>query len=49
MKNKLPLAAVVLAAILCAAQALHYAPLLPEQIASHFGPGGQPNGWMPSA
>ena len=48
MKNKRPLAAFLGAAALCAAQALHYAPLLPAQVASHFGPGGTPNGWMPS-
>jgi uncharacterized membrane protein len=47
MKSKLPLAAFLGSAVLCALQALHYAPQLPERVASHFGPGGTPNGWMP--
>ena len=28
-----------------AAQCVYYYPLLPEHVASHFGAGGQPNGW----
>lgn len=47
MKNKIPYAAFLGAGLLCVGQALHYAPLLPERLASHFGPGGTPNGWMP--
>jgi uncharacterized membrane protein len=35
--------AVVLAAI---SQCLHDFPLLPDRLASHFGPSGMPNGWM---
>jgi uncharacterized membrane protein len=46
MKNKIPYAAFLGAAALCVGQALHYAPLLPERMASHFGPSGTPNGWM---
>jgi uncharacterized membrane protein len=46
-KNGAALAAFLGAAGLCLGQALHYAPLLPERMASHFGPGGTPNGWMP--
>ena len=46
MKSRLPFAAFLAAAAACAAQAFHYAPLLPERVASHFGPGGTPNGWM---
>jgi uncharacterized membrane protein len=48
MKNKLPFAAFLGAAVLCVAQALYFAPLLPDQVASHFGPGGAANGWMSS-
>lgn len=48
MKNKVPLAAFLGSAFLCAVQALHYAPLLPERVASHFGPGGSADGWMSS-
>jgi uncharacterized membrane protein len=48
MKNKAPYAAFIGAGLLCAAQAIHYAPLLPMKMASHFGPDGTPNGWMPS-
>ena len=47
--SRLPHAAFFGAALLCALQAFHYAPLLPETIASHFGPGGTPNGWMSSS
>lgn len=47
--NKLPSIAFFGAALLCAAQAFHYSPLLPERIASHFGPGGTADGWMSSA
>lgn len=35
--------AMVLAAI---AQCVHDFPLLPDRMASHFGPSGMPNGWM---
>jgi uncharacterized membrane protein len=35
--------AVVLAAL---AQCIHDFPLLPDRLASHFGPSGLPNGWM---
>jgi uncharacterized membrane protein len=35
--------AIVLAAI---AQCIHDFPLLPDRMASHFGPSGMPNGWM---
>jgi|SRR5580693_2235842 uncharacterized membrane protein len=35
--------AVVLAAVV---QCLHDFPLLPDRLASHFGPSGMPNGWM---
>ncbi|HXT01896.1 MAG TPA: DUF1648 domain-containing protein [Elusimicrobiota bacterium] len=49
MKNKLSLAAFLAAAVACAVQALHYAPMLPDRVASHFGPGGAPNGWMSSS
>lgn len=35
--------AIVLAAI---AQCVHNFPLLPDRMASHFGPSGTPNGWM---
>ena len=35
--------AVVLAAM---AQCFHDFPLLPDRLASHFGPSGMPNGWM---
>lgn len=28
--------------------AYHY-PLLPERMATHFGPSGEPNGWMPKS
>ena len=31
---------------LCVAHALHYYPLLPEKVASHFGASGQPDSWM---
>ena len=34
-------------AALCAGQALHYAPILPAFVASHFGPNGAPNATMP--
>ena len=49
MRSRLPAAAFFGTALLCALQALHYGPLLPERVASHFGPGGTPNGWMPSS
>jgi uncharacterized membrane protein len=29
-----------------AAQCVYYFPLLPELVASHFGAGGRPNGWI---
>lgn len=32
---------------LAAAHLYHYYPLLPEKLATHFGDGGVPNGWMP--
>lgn len=31
--------------VILAAQAFYYYPLLPERMASHFGPDGRPNGW----
>ena len=46
-RSRLSLAVFLGAAALCVAQALRYAPLLPRRMASHFGPGGTPNGWMP--
>jgi uncharacterized membrane protein len=49
LKNKLPYAVFFAAAALCAMQALYYAPLLPQQVASHFGRGGTADAWMPSA
>lgn len=40
-------ALLVLAALLALAafQVVYYAPLLPDTVASHFGPGGEPDGW----
>lgn len=49
MKGKLPAVAFFGAALLCAFQAFHYRTLLPERIASHFGPSGAPDGWMESS
>lgn len=49
MRSKLPSIAFFGAALLCALQALHYMPLLPERIASHFGPSGSADGWMASS
>ena len=33
-------------AVVAVAQCVHDFPLLPERVASHFGPSGVPNGWM---
>lgn len=33
-------------AVVAVAQCVHDFPLLPERVASHFGPSGMPNGWM---
>jgi uncharacterized membrane protein len=46
LRIKISLAAFLGAGLLFAGQALHYAPLLPLRMASHFGAGGAPNGWM---
>ena len=31
---------------LCVGYALYYYPKLPDEVASHFGAGGEPDGWM---
>jgi uncharacterized membrane protein len=36
---------VVVLILVSIAQSLYYFPLLPDQVASHFGPNGQPNGF----
>ncbi len=35
--------------VLALLQAVHYAPLLPEQVATHFNAAGQPDGWSSSS
>ena len=35
--------------LLCVVQAAYYYPLLPERIASHFGPSGRPDAWSAKA
>ncbi|MCB1023671.1 MAG: DUF1648 domain-containing protein [Acidobacteria bacterium] len=37
---------IIVLILLFAAHCVYYYPLLPETLASHFGPGGEPNGWM---
>jgi uncharacterized membrane protein len=46
-RSKLAAAVFLAAAVACAGQALYFAPILPAQVASHFGPSGAPNSWMP--
>ena len=46
-RSRLPIAVLLGSAALCAGQALHYAAILPAFVASHFGPNGAPNAWMP--
>ncbi len=36
---------ILLLVVLALLQAVHYAPLLPEQVATHFNAAGQPDGW----
>lgn len=42
---RLPLFALVLLLGIAAFQVAYYAPRLPDTVASHFGPGGEPDGW----
>lgn len=35
----------IIVLVLCLAQAVYYYPLLPERVASHFGPSGRPDAW----
>jgi uncharacterized membrane protein len=46
IRHKLSRAAFFGACALCLAQAWRYYPLLPDRVASHFGPSGLPNAWM---
>lgn len=43
--NRTPMTVLLLLAVLAAVQMVHYHPLLPDNIAVHFGAGGEPNGW----
>ena len=43
---KTPITLLLVLLTLAAAQVVYYAPRLPEQLASHFGTHGEPNGWQ---
>jgi len=45
--QRLALAAFLVAVVLAAVFVATTTPLLPDPVASHFGVGGRPNGWMP--
>jgi uncharacterized membrane protein len=44
--RRLPVALFVLALVATAAYVIATVPALPERVASHFGAGGRPDGWM---
>jgi uncharacterized membrane protein len=47
MKSRFnPLFLYLVGLVLTIGQVLYFYPRLPEKIASHFGPGGEANGWM---
>lgn len=43
---KTPITLILILLAVAAGQAFYYAPQLPEQLASHFGAHGEPNGWQ---
>jgi len=43
--DRAPVTALLVLAALAAIQAVHYYPQLPDTLATHFGPNGEPNGW----
>jgi hypothetical protein len=45
-RTRLWIAAMLALVCLSVGQATHYYPRLPDTVASHFGPAGQPDGWM---
>ncbi len=45
MARRVSLAVFLFILALCVFQALHYYPLLPDKVASHFGPSGKPDAW----
>lgn len=44
--TRIPRVLFIVIVLLAIAQCVHDYPLLPERLASHFGPSGMPNGWM---
>jgi len=46
MKSKIPLLILATAIVGSIIQAVIYWPQMPEKMATHFGAGGQPDGWM---
>lgn len=44
--NRLPFYLMGFALLLALGQAIHYFPLLPDRVGSHFDAAGTPNGWM---
>ncbi len=44
-----PLVLILAVMAIFACQCVYFYPHLPERMATHFGPDGQPNGWMPKA
>ena len=45
-RNTLPRGLFLTIALVAVAQCVYGFPLLPQRMASHFGPSGMPNGWM---
>jgi len=43
--RKISLAVFLVLCVLSVVQVVYYYPLLPERVASHFGPSGQPDAW----
>lgn len=44
-EDRAPVTVLLLLAALAAVQMIHYYPQLPDTLAVHFGPSGEPNGW----
>ncbi len=45
MNSRLPRIIFIIVILLCLGHVIYYYPLLPDRVASHFGPSGRPDAW----